>query len=81
MSTMLLSLLRSGVAAAAMILPVRYIAAQVDWLAAGQLSYKVLMLGCAVGAGVVAYAAAAFVLGGPEVDGAKRIVRRRFKRP
>jgi putative peptidoglycan lipid II flippase len=81
MSTMLLSLLRSGVAAAAMILPVRYIAAQVDWLAGGQLSYKVLMLGCAVGAGVVAYAAAAFVLGGPEVDGAKRIVRRRFKRP
>lgn len=78
--TMLLSLLRSGVAAAAMILPVHYIAAQVDWLAAGNLPFKMLMLGCAVGAGIAAYAAAAFVLGGPEIAGVKRIIRRRFKR-
>jgi putative peptidoglycan lipid II flippase len=78
--TMSLSLLRSCVAAAAMILPVRYIAAQVDWLAAGQLPLKILMLGFAVGAGIAAYAAAAFVLGGPEVAGVKGILRRRLTR-
>lgn len=80
MGTMLLSLLRSSVAAAAMILPVHYIAAQVDWLAAGNLPFKMLMLGLAVGVGIAAYAAAAFVLGGPEVAGVKRIIRRRLTR-
>lgn len=77
--TMLVSLLRSCVAAAAMIVPVGYVAARVDWVAAG-LSYKIVMLGCAVGVGVLAFGVAAFLLGGPEVEGVKRIVRRRLRR-
>jgi putative peptidoglycan lipid II flippase len=80
-ATMFLSFVRSSVASAAMILPVRYIAARVDWLSTGHLTFKILMLGCAVGAGVATFALAAFILGGPEIDAAKRIVRRRIKRP
>jgi putative peptidoglycan lipid II flippase len=79
-SAMARSLLRSGIAAAAMIVPVHVVATRVDWLVAGQLPLKIAMLGLALLTGVTTFGITAFVLGGPEVDGARRIIRRWLRR-
>jgi len=74
------SLARSVLASAAMILPVRYVAAFTDWAQPGQLVVHAGVLFAAIGVGVVVFLAAAAVLGGDEVRTVTRLLRQRLRR-
>ncbi|HUI27072.1 MAG TPA: murein biosynthesis integral membrane protein MurJ [Candidatus Kryptonia bacterium] len=69
------SLLQSGVAAAAMVWPVRSIAAGVEWNQAGGLLLKGAVLSAAMIAGVAVFALVAVLIGGEDVRRLFRAVR------
>ena len=79
---MLASLARSLVAAAPMAALVAVAAARVDWTELAHLAFKAVWLAGTITAGLVAFAGAAAVLGGPEVDGLRDLIAaRRRSRP
>jgi putative peptidoglycan lipid II flippase len=71
------SLGRSAVATLPMIPVIVVIARGTDWQASGHLLGKAAVLGAAIAAGSLAFAAAAWLVGGPEVERIRGLVRRR----
>jgi putative peptidoglycan lipid II flippase len=74
------SFLRSLVASAAMVLPVRAVAGLVDWVGNAGLLARGATLGAAIAVGVAVFAIVAGVLGGSEVQAITRLVRSRLGR-
>jgi putative peptidoglycan lipid II flippase len=71
------ALARSLLASLPMAALVHVAANAVDWTAPGHLSAKVLWLVVTVIGGLLAFAGTALAIGGPEVDGLRRMVARR----
>jgi putative peptidoglycan lipid II flippase len=78
LAPLLSSLGRSLAASLVMVLPVRWLAGQVDWSVPGHLPWKLVMLAAAVSLGVGLYVAAAYLLGGEDVRRASRLLRERW---
>lgn len=78
LGTIAASLGRSLAAAAAMAPVVTLVAQAVDWRATGFFWLKLGVLLAAIGAGAAVFAAVRLALGGPEVDGIRRIARERW---
>jgi len=76
---MLASLARSLVAAAPMAALVAVAAARVDWTELAHLAFKAVWLAGTITAGLVAFAGAAAVLGGPEVEGLRDLIAARLR--
>jgi putative peptidoglycan lipid II flippase len=74
------ALWRSLLAAAPMVAVVSIAAGAVDWTAQGHLLLKAVWLGAVVAAGGLAFAAAAVAVGGPEVEGLRRMIAGRMRR-
>jgi putative peptidoglycan lipid II flippase len=74
------ALLRSVAAAAPMTVLVYFAAARVDWTAAGDALVKVFWLGAIIAAGLLAFAAAALLVGGPEVASMRKLLGERLHR-
>lgn len=77
LAPLLPSLARSAIASLAMVPAVLYVQSQVDWETASLLPRAAALAG-AMAAGAGCFAAVAAVLGGEEVDAARRIVRQRI---
>jgi putative peptidoglycan lipid II flippase len=71
------SLGRSTLATLPMIPVLLFTARGTDWLAAGNLLGKAAALGVSIGAGCLVFAAAAWWIGGPEVERMRTLIRRR----
>jgi putative peptidoglycan lipid II flippase len=74
------ALWRSLLAAAPMVAIVYVAADRVDWTAPGHILFKAVWLGAVVAAGGLAFAAAAIAVGGPEVEGLRRMIAERLRR-
>jgi len=73
-----LSLGRSLIASAAMVLPVRAIAGLVDWAGDAGLLERAAALFAAIGIGMVIFVSVAVLMGGTEVRAVRRLVRARW---
>ena len=73
------SLLRSLIAALPMAGLVYAAAGTIDWTAPGHTMSKALWLAATIIAGLLAFAGTAVAVGGPEVDGVRRIVAQRLR--
>jgi putative peptidoglycan lipid II flippase len=80
LSPILASLWRSAAAAAVMAPVVHLVAGTLDWHAPQPIMPKVAVLLAAMGAGMAVFGGVRFLLGGPEVDGMRRIVSERLAR-
>ena len=69
----LAALVRSVVAAVPMAVLVYAAAGRVDWVAPGHMAFKALWLAATIAAGLLAFAATAIALGGPEVQALRRL--------
>jgi len=78
LATMARSLMRNVVAAMVMAPAVAFAAGWIDWHVRGQLAVKIAVLTAAMTVGVVVFGLTAYVLGGPEIDGVRRILRQRL---
>lgn len=74
------ALWRSLLAATPMVAIVYVAAAQVDWTAPRHLLFRGVCLSAIVAAGGSAFGAAAVVIGGPEMEGLRTIIRERLRR-
>jgi putative peptidoglycan lipid II flippase len=70
------SLARSGLATLPMIPVIVLTARAADWQASGHLLTKAAALGLAIAAGLLVFAAAAWLVGGPEVERIRGLMRR-----
>lgn len=77
---MLASFVRSATAAVPMAVLVYVAAARMDWTAPGHLAHKAVWLAATIAAGLLAFAGTAVAVGGPEVEGARKLVIQRFGR-
>ncbi|MBI1818049.1 MAG: murein biosynthesis integral membrane protein MurJ [Deltaproteobacteria bacterium] len=66
LAPLLTTLGRSSLAAVVMTVPVRWLAARVDWLTPGQLLYKCAALAAAMALGIGVYAVAMLLVGGED---------------
>lgn len=74
------ALLRSVVAAAPMALLVHAAAGRIDWTAPGGTAFKALWLAAIIASGLIVFAAAALLAGGPEVQGVRKLIAEKMKR-
>ncbi len=74
------SFIRSLVASLAMVPVVHFIATRTDWSQHGHLLTHACVLGLAVAAGILVFAAVALLLGGDEVRSTIRVLRQRLAR-
>ncbi len=80
LSAVVPSLLRSGVASAAMIPVLLYTSSRIDWSQPGHLPLRAFTLFGSVGLGVAIYGGVALLLGGDEVQAATRLLKQRWAR-
>lgn len=80
LSETLPSALRSAAASLAMVPAIEWIIAQIDWASSARFVTRVAVLGEAVVAGAVIYAAVALLLGSEELKTLREIVARRLAR-